>query len=817
MYDPLFSQQPDLNCAIQNDADLMLPGLAFQQLFSTAILQLLWQIGFSHYVPELELRDLAKTLSIVTLSPGYILFTEGEKNDGLYLLWRGQLQIYKEAAAGKPSIVTEVGFGGWIGAAHILFGGEQFTSVQAVEKSQLVYFPKMEIMRLTQKYPGLHDYFVDIAQQNLKQSKLSYLLYTLFGELNVACINELQQNAEWLQLHRGDCLFTQGDAADGLYFVLNGRLNAVIEDTPGIPHPVASIVSGEILGEMSLLTNDPRRVSVYAVWDSVLVRYSCQQFQSMIEQYPALLLAITKHAIDRFKQGLSGFQGCDRPDRRIAILAHDSETPLREFSAQLKRALSSYGSVLYLSRQSGVEFLDCPEPLEFCDRSPQGLRLQLWLEAQDENYEFILFEADLEDSDWTQFCLGQVDRIVWLARGSADPALSSIEQQVQTRQNPMARLKQTLVLMHPSSLKLPSQTGDWLAPRTVDIHHHIRRRCQRDVERVARFLANRAIGVALGGGGGRGAAHLGVLKALEDADMPIDFIGGTSIGGLIAAQYAMGWDISTMVQRNQEMLAKNNPFKAYTIPVLSLVNQKKLDRTLQTLYDDVQLEDLWLNCFCVSTNISIGEKVVHRTGSLWKAIRASVAVPGVFTPLIDQGELLIDGSGVDNDPSLTMRELNPGPIVLSSVAPGFVPKVPFTYEELPSPFKVLWHWLNPWSKPIEFPNLADILALSMGVNSIKNHKQSFAVADLALAPPLDRYGIFDFKAIDEIVNVSYHYALDQIETWLSQHARPSRCAFVSRNSCLRSGEDAATPARHVNAEMEQEVPDCDRCLVVASS
>ena len=117
-----------------------------------------------------------------------------------------------------------------------------------------------------------------------------------------------------------------------------------------------------------------------------------------------------------------------------------------------------------------------------------------------------------------------------------------------------------------------------------------------------------------------------------------------------------------------------------------------------------------------------------------------------------------------------MGKLNPGPIVLSSVVPGFAPKVPFTYEELPSPLKILWHWRTPWSKPTKWPNLVDILAMSMGVNIIKSHKRSFAVADLDLVPSLDRYDIFDFKATDKMINVSYEYTLEKLKTWSSHNA-----------------------------------------------
>jgi len=203
------------------------------------------------------------------------------------------------------------------------------------------------------------------------------------------------------------------------------------------------------------------------------------------------------------------------------------------------------GNLLYLNRDRLTELLELPELAELAPETPQGLRLQLWLEEQDAKYRFILFEADRIDSPWTQRCIRQADRIVWVANSWEDPSLTPLEGQVREWQNQATAVKQTLVLIHPDNGKLPSQTHRWLQPRILEMHHHIRWHRQEDIERVARFLADRAVGLALGGGVARGSAHIGVLQALEKTGIPVDFIGGTSTGGGIAAQYAMGWNINT--------------------------------------------------------------------------------------------------------------------------------------------------------------------------------------------------------------------------------------------------------------------------------
>jgi len=612
---------------------------------------------------------------------------------------------------------------------------------------------------------GKKRYFVGITREGLREQQVTKLLETLFGPLDEPCMTDLKQQAQWVQLRRGECLCRQGDPGDSLYVVVNGRFNAVLADHQGNVRVLGKIEKGEIIGELSVITTEPRSASLYALRDSTLIRYSQSAFQQLIEKYPAILLKTTQRLISRFKQRESGAQNSDGNIQNIALLAHHHDTPLREFSESLAQALSAHGNLLYLNRDRLTELLELPDIADIAPETPQGLRLQLWLEEQEAKYRFILLEADGSDSPWTQRCLRQADRIVWVARSSEAPSLNPLEKQVKEGQNLATAVKQTLVVIHPDNTQLPSQTHRWLQPRTLEMHHHIRWHRQEDIERVARFLADRAVGLALGGGGARGFAHIGVLQALSEAGIPIDFIGGTSIGGFLGAQYAMGWDIPTMIRENKKIATKDNPFSAYTLPIVSLMASQKLDLLLKKMYAEVQIEDLWLNFFCVSTNISTGEKVVHRQGCLWKASRAALSLPGVFVPWIDKGDLLIDGGGLDNDPSLTMRELNPGPIVLSSISPRFIPKVTVTYEELPSPWKILWSWVNPWVKPVEFPNIADVLAMSMGTNSAYYVEKSFATADLALTPPLDQYGIFEFKGIDEMIQVGREYSLEKLKDW----------------------------------------------------
>ncbi|MDJ1176949.1 cyclic nucleotide-binding domain-containing protein [Roseofilum capinflatum] len=729
------------------------------------IVELLENIGVSKCLNDRTREPLMASLEAIDLEPLEVLFREAEKGDALYLVAEGELEVYKGDELNSPLILGRIQPGEWVGELQVLLGGKRTASIRSLTASQVIRFPKTNMVEAIAQCPELGQYFLDLVQHRLREQQMTAFFSQTFGYLEDDCMQELKAKAEWVQLRRGECLCRQGEAGDSLYWVLHGRFNTLLEDDRGEIKVLGTIGSGEIIGELSVITHEPRSASVYALRDSLLIRYRQADFQVLIQQYPVLLLKTTERLIKRFKQREreSGVVNPKIDHQNIAILPIHEPTSFREFTESLVAALSSHGEVLHLNRDRLAEILDFPDIADVDPEEPRGVRLQLWLEEQEKQYRFIIFEGDGSDSPWTQRCIRQADHLVWVALSSADPGLTPLEERVQAEQNPATTREQSLILIHENTESLPTGTRFWLEPRTLSLHHHVRSQHQGDIERIGRFLAGCAIGLALGGGGGRGMAHIGVFHALEMMGIPIDFIGGTSMGSLLAAEYAMGSDIPTMIARGKENTAKNNPFTTVTIPVTSFLSHKKFDRGLKWLYGDIRIEDLWINFFACSTNITTGQKKVHRRGLVWQAIRASAALPGAFIPFIDNGELFIDGGVVDNDPSLTMKELHSGPIILSSVAPWSMNKIAFSYEDFPSPWQILWSRINPGMKPIECPGLMDFLGLSMGTKSLSNLQKTFAAADIVLTPPLQDYPVFEVSKIDELIEIGREYTLEQLK------------------------------------------------------
>src|SRR6202000_2786896 len=130
------------------------------------------------------------------------------------------------------------------------------------------------------------------------------------------------------------------------------------------------------------------------------------------------------------------------------------------------------------------------------------------------------------------------------------------------------------------------------------------------------------------------------IRALEEAGITIEAIGGTSLGALIAAQYAFGFTPTEMVDTNRLLFREFRPFKGdYTLPFYSFVSGKRTNKGLQNLFGKTHTSDLRIPFFCVSNNLSLAKVIVHRSDPVWKAVRCSMGLPGLMPPIIEHGQL----------------------------------------------------------------------------------------------------------------------------------------------------------------------------------
>ena len=273
----------------------------------------------------------------------------------------------------------------------------------------------------------------------------------------------------------------------------------------------------------------------------------------------------------------------------------------------------------------------------------------------------VLLVANGEQRNSAEEKIRRADVVLAVAHHSASPQPNDLESIAARHHRPEAR---RLVLLHSNRRRI-SGTRSWLASRTMGMHHHVALDCDDDIYRLLRFVYGTARGLIACGGGALCTSQPGITRALMEFGVEIDMVGGASAGSAVAAGIALGRSPEEMDRIVHEVLVERKAMRRTAFARYGLVDHANFDRELRAVFGGMEIEDLWLPFFAVSTNLSAGTLNCHRQGDLWTAIRASVSVPMLLPPICTaQGEVLVDGSLLDNVPVQTMRQLKNGPNVV---------------------------------------------------------------------------------------------------------------------------------------------------------
>ncbi|MEM1411812.1 MAG: patatin-like phospholipase family protein, partial [Pseudomonadota bacterium] len=306
-------------------------------------------------------------------------------------------------------------------------------------------------------------------------------------------------------------------------------------------------------------------------------------------------------------------------------------------------------------------------------------------------------------------------------------------------------------------------TAAWLEGRHVDFHLHLRAGQSGDRERLERMLRGRALGLVLGAGAVRGLAELGVYKAMVELGIKADWIGGSSIGSIVGGAIARDWTPEHAIAMARESFVEGKPFSDYTVPVISLIKGRRMVRLLRK-HLDVDIEDLPIPYFAVSSRLDQGEVHVHENGNLVEALRASAALPGVLPPAVVNEELVVDGAVLNNLPVDVMLRKPVGNIVAVDVSFRGTRKVEF--DETPSSWAVLRSRWLPFTQRHRVPGLATLILRSTEIGTLLQARQRGAAADLLITPEVRQFGMTDVRAFDDIVQVGYETGLESLRAWL---------------------------------------------------
>lgn len=614
----------------------------------------------------------------------------------------------------------------------------------------------------------------DFAVMTHDQDALYDLLGSMPADTSEAGPTELELAVEsemrLLRLAKGDVLCRQGDVADSFYLVLSGRLGVLTRDSSGAFRLIAEVAPGETAGETEILLNEARPATIRAVRDSTVIVLSNEACQRLIHRFPAFLLAVTNVVLHRLRDLETSNPHSRRTAlRTIAVLPLTPAVPARDFATRLARALEAQGSAAHITREAAETALE--EATEALVADTYDDRLVSWVSEQEARCRFTIYEAEPELNAWTRRCLRQADRVMLVGLSSDQSSLASVEREAQAEEQDLLDGAE-LVLMHDSTTHHPSGTQAWLQPRKVRAHHHLRVDRDADFGRLVRSLTGRAVGVVLGGGGARAFAAIGALQAIDEVGLPVDLVGGTSAGSFMAACYALGWDSKRIVEIARSTMGNKRQTLDYTLPLVSLMSAGKMKRTLQGLFGDTRIEDLWRPYFCITSNITRAEMMVHQSGVLWHYVRASCSIPTVFPPVLDGEDLLVDGMLLNNLPVDTMSEISHGgPVIAIDVSAKEDVQQDFHFGASLSATQVILGRFNPKKElRVKAPSILQMIMRTSEVASIYARKVQAKRATVYVAPPVAQFGVFDMNAIDELVELGYQHTKTQLEEWFEQSA-----------------------------------------------
>jgi NTE family protein len=561
----------------------------------------------------------------------------------------------------------------------------------------------------------------------------------LLGALNDATLAALLDEVRWIHVAAGEPVLREGQPSDCMYFVAHGRLGVMQRQPSGIDRLVREVGAGQPIGELGLLLDQPRSASAAALRDSLLVQLDRGAFDRLIERDPAVLLPLSRRIAERLV-AMRPASPLDVPAGTL-IMAASPTVALDALWNQLAPLLTRYGA----------RCLTVKELLHACGSSEElePWRAVRWVEAEARAGRPIFVLGD--DREAAEILAPDIDRTLIVADATGSVGIGPLQGHFGRLNERGVPATLDLALLHPSSCELPQGTAAWLERIRPARHIHVRVGNRGDLERLARVVTGKAIGVALGGGGARAFAHIGAIRALREAEVPIDLIAGTNIGAVVGAQLALGWDPDRMLAENRKAWPRMS--RDLSLPFVSLLGGRRLRSSMSRMFGEVAIEDLWIGFQSVTVDLSWCHLVSNQRGPLRRWVRASASIPGIHPPVVSGGRLYVDGALLENVPIRPLRQAGAGTVIAIDPSPFRRQTVDEQIEEAPAGLDYLLHRV-----PIVgggFPSILSLIYRALSVAQQSQREEHKASSDLYIEPPVDRFGITDYDAIKRISEFGY--------------------------------------------------------------
>ncbi|XP_045324836.1 patatin-like phospholipase domain-containing protein 7 isoform X1 [Leopardus geoffroyi] len=730
-------------------------------------------------------------VTLLHVPGGTVVSRQGDQDVNILFVVSGLLHVYqRKIDSEEDTCLFVVRPGEMVGQLAVLTGEPLIFTIKANRDCSFLSISKAHFYEIMRKQPTV---VLGVAHTVVKRVS--------------SFVRQIDFALDWMEVEAGRAVYRQGDRSDCTYIVLSGRLRSVIRKDDGKKRLAGEYGRGDLIGVVETLTHQARATTVHAVRDSELAKLPAGALTSIKRRYPQvvtrLIHLLGEKILGSLQQGTaSGHQfGLHTAGRKwdsgnpasnlstVAVMPVSEDVPLTAFALELKHALGAIGPVLLLTSDNikqrlGSAALD----------SIHEYRLSSWLGQQEDIHRIVLYQADSTLTPWTQRCIRQADCILIVGLGEQEPTVGELERMLEST---AVRAQKQLVLLHREEGPAPSRTVEWLnmrswcsghlhlccprrvfsrrsLPKLVEMYERVFQRPpdrHSDFSRLARVLTGNAIALVLGGGGARGCAQVGIIRALTECGIPVDMVGGTSIGAFMGALYSEERNYSQIriraKQWAEDMTSMVKTVLDLTYPITSMFSGAGFNSSICSVFKDRQIEDLWIPYFTITTDITASAMRVHTDGSLWRYVRASMSLSGYLPPLCDpkDGHLLMDGGYINNLPADVARSM--GAKVVIAIDVGSQDETDLTnYGDALSGWWLLWKRWNPLATKVKVLNMAEIqtrLAYVCCVRQLEMVKNSEYCE--YLRPPIDSYGTLDFGKFNEICEVGYQHGRTVFDIW----------------------------------------------------
>ena len=697
-----------------------------------------------------------------------IIFKKGSsKYCGAVIVKSGKIVIYDDIT---KSPIDGFEAGEYFNISSLVFSRKRTFSATAKENSEIIFLEKSKMDSLMENDNEIGNILEKLSVEEYDKGKLFGIFRGLYGEkMNYKSHKEIYRKGKWVFLEDNSNLFNYGEKSDSFYLLVTGLLKAYIPKK-GELIEVGEIYEGEVIGEMGILTNEARSASIFATRDSVVFKIDLEKANEIIMQYPLVLLQVATKIADRLRN-VQHSNERHRTDIHSIVQLSSGKNHTKEIISignSLIDSMNKFNRSIVVSSKEVNEILNIESINAELERDKFYPALDDLVDNFTKENRYLLLLCDEEYTPWTTWCLAISDKNIFVVEESAGVSNTELLNKMNLSEKDIPihlHDEKQLIIYHQSKNSFPSKTSSIIEmlPK-ISNHYHMSINNKNDSDRVSRLIAKKGIGLCLSGGGAKGNAHIGVYKALIEHNIPIDAVCGTSAGGIVASLIAFGYDPETIISRLKETY-KRNSFKEYTIPVTSIIATKKVIQDAIFLGNDMDIEDLWIPYFSIAVNISKSKLDVIDKGPVYKATRATAALPGILLPVIKDSSFLVDGGLINNMPGDIMLKKYGGKLISVSVSPQ--EDLDAKFNDFPNQSSYFIKKLLRMNKkfPHEIPGLSNILMRSIFVASSNKIKEVIDLSDLFLDLQVKDVGLLEFEKIDESVEFGYEYAMKKLKNF----------------------------------------------------